>query len=208
MSYNNINNNPNSNYIYPQPYIDPMIYLNPYYSNATGYESNSQGYIDYSQFNENTNGQNYQTPENQEYSNIPPEEDFNIPYIPYYPPPNMSNNQQNMPNMILPNNQYQALPPNMQNQGIPNQNQQNMPNQSQQSMPNLNIPYNQMTYMQGMPYMGYIPPMPKPMYPANMFPNMYPEVFPPNMMYQSYPFMNMGSDMYSVNMEEFDEEEM
>ena len=50
--------------------------------------------------------------------------------------------------------------------------------------------------------------MPKPMYPANMFPNMYPEVFPPNMMYQSYPFMNMGSDMYSVNMEEFDEEEM
>ena len=59
----NDNSNSNSNYIYPQPYIDPMVYLNPYYSNATGYQNNSQGYveytnpnngyIDYSQFNDN-----------------------------------------------------------------------------------------------------------------------------------------------------------
>ena len=36
MSNNNRNDNSKPNYIYPQPYIDPMVYLNPYYSNATG----------------------------------------------------------------------------------------------------------------------------------------------------------------------------
>ena len=225
MNNNNRKDNLNSNYIYPQPYIDPMVYLNPYYSNAQGYQYNNPGYVDYSQFNSgyidysqfndnqnNLNEQNYIKDENEEYTNIPPEEDFNIPYIPYFPPSNMPNNQQNIPNMILPNTQYQALPPNMWNQGMPNQNQQNMPpNQNQQGIPNqnfqnMNIPYNQMSYMQYMPYMGYIP-MQKPMYPTNMFPNMYPEVFP-NMMYPNYPFMNVGPNMNSVNMEEFDEEEM
>ncbi|MFQ7118987.1 MAG: hypothetical protein ACLRPW_02415 [Intestinibacter sp.] len=49
MSNNKRNDNSksNSNYIYPQPYIDPMVYLNPYYSNATGYQNNSQGYVEY-----------------------------------------------------------------------------------------------------------------------------------------------------------------
>ena len=45
MSNNNRNDNSKPNYIYPQPYIDPMVYLNPYYSNATGYQYNSQGYV-------------------------------------------------------------------------------------------------------------------------------------------------------------------
>lgn len=225
MNNNNRKENVNSNYIYPQPYIDPMVYLNPYYSsNMQGYQYNNNqgyidysqfnnGYIDYSQFNENQNNttpeQNYVKNQNEEYTNIPPEEDFNIPYIPYYPPSNMSSNTQNIPNMILPNTQYQGLPPNMGNQGFTNQNQQNpnpqgIPNQNFQ---NMNIPYNQMSYIhQPMPYIGYVP-MTKPMYPANMFPNMYPEVFP-NMMYPNYPFVNMGPDMSNINMEEFDEEEM
>lgn len=66
MSNNNRNDNSKPNYIYPQPYIDPMVYLNPYYSNATGYQNNSQGYVeytnpnngyvDYSQFNDNQIG--------------------------------------------------------------------------------------------------------------------------------------------------------
>ena len=30
MNNNNRKDNLNSNYIYPQPYIDPMVYLNPY----------------------------------------------------------------------------------------------------------------------------------------------------------------------------------
>ena len=224
MNNNNRKENVNSNYIYPQPYIDPMVYLNPYYSNMQGYQYNNNqgyidysqfnnGYIDYSQFNENQNNtppeQNYVKDENEELTNIPPEENFNIPYIPYYPPSNMPNNTQNIPNMILPNTQYQGLPPNMGNQGFTNQNQQNqnpqgMPNQNFQ---NMNIPYNQMSYIHpSMPYMGYVP-IPKPMYPANMFPNMYPEMFP-NMMYPNYPFVNMGPDMSNINMEEFDEEEM
>ena len=47
MSNNNRNDNSKPNYIYPQPYIDPMVYLNPYYSNATGYQYNSQGSVSY-----------------------------------------------------------------------------------------------------------------------------------------------------------------
>ena len=31
MNNNNRKENVGSNYIYPQPYIDPMVYLNPYY---------------------------------------------------------------------------------------------------------------------------------------------------------------------------------
>ena len=55
MSNNKRNDNSksNSNYIYPQPYIDPMVYLNPYYSNATGYQNNSQGYVEYTTFKDN-----------------------------------------------------------------------------------------------------------------------------------------------------------
>ena len=141
MSNNNRNDNSKPNYIYPQPYIDPMVYLNPYYSNATGYQYNSQGYveypnnpgyIDYSQFNDNqtndstdqnltnNNLMNNNTDNAEEYTNIPYDEDFNIPSIPYFPQTNMPNSQQGMPNMILPNQQYQSLPPNMENQGVDN----------------------------------------------------------------------------------------
>ena len=116
--------------------------------------------------------------------------------------------------MILPNPQYQSLPPNMgnQGQGIGNQNQPNM------NMQDMNYQNPNMVNQGAMPYCmpmypypnmmgGYIP-MPKPpMYPAGMFPNMYPEIMP-NMMYPNYPFVNAGPGMPSVNMEEFDEEEM
>ena len=235
MSNNNRNDNSKPNYIYPQPYIDPMVYLNPYYSNATGYQYNSQGYveypnntgyIDYSQFNDNqtndstdqnltnNNLMNNNTDNAEEYTNIPYDEDFNIPSIPYFPQTNMPNSQQGMPNMILPNPQYQSLPPNMgnQGQGIGNQNQPNM-NMQDMNYQNPNI-VNQGAMPYGMPMYpypnmmgGYIP-MPKPpMYPAGMFPNMYPEIMP-NMMYPNYPFVNAGPGMPSVNMEEFDEEEM
>ena len=235
MSNNNRNDNSKPNYIYPQPYIDPMVYLNPYYSNATGYQYNSQGYveypnntgyIDYSQFNDNqtndstdqnltnNNLMNNNTDNAEEYTNIPYDEDFNIPSIPYFPQTNMPNAQQGMPNMILPNPQYQSLPPNMgnQGQGIGNQNQPNM-NMQDMNYQNPNM-VNQGAMPYGMPMYpypnmmgGYIP-MPKPpMYPAGMFPNMYPEIMP-NMMYPNYPFVNAGPGMPSVNMEEFDEEEM
>ena len=230
MSNNNRNDNSKPNYIYPQPYIDPMVYLNPYYSNATGYQYNSQGYveypnnpgyIDYSQFNDNQtndstdqNLMNNNTDNAEEYTNIPYDEDFNIPSIPYFPQTNMPNSQQGMPNMILPNQQYQSLPPNMgnQGQGIGNQNQPNM-NMQDMNYQNPNM-VNQGAMPYGMPMYpypnmmgGYIP-MPKPpMYPAGMFPNMYPEIMP-NMMYPNYPFVNAGPGMPSVNMEEFDEEEM
>lgn len=245
MSNNNRNDNSKPNYIYPQPYIDPMVYLNPYYSNATGYQYNSQGYveypnpntgyIDYSQFNDTQSNEstdqnlmNNNTSNAEEYTNIPYEEDFNIPSIPYFPPVNMPNAQQGMPNMILPNPQYQSLPPNMESQGIQNnQNQQQQPQQMQQmQQPQQNINPQDMQNMnyqnpnmmnQGMPYgvpmqpnmMGVYVPMPKPpMYPVGMFPNMYPEM-PPNMMYYpNYPFVNVAPGMPSVNMEEFDEEEM
>ena len=97
MSNNNRNDNSKPNYIYPQPYIDPMVYLNPYYSNATGYQYNSQGYveypnntgyIDYSQFNDNPANtypdQNYINNNTYdsggEYTNIPAE-DINIPSV-------------------------------------------------------------------------------------------------------------------------------
>ena len=233
MSNNKRNDNSksNSNYIYPQPYIDPMVYLNPYYSNATGYQNNSQGYveytnpnngyIDYSQFNDNATNtypdQNYINNNTYdsggEYTNIPAE-DFNIPSVPYFQQPNIANPQQNIPNMILPNPQYQSLPPNMGNQGqcIGNQNQPNM-NMQDMNYQNPNM-VNQGAMPYGMPMYpypnmmgGYIP-MPKPpMYPAGMFPNMYPEIMP-NMMYPNYPFVNAGPGMPSVNMEEFDEEEM
>lgn len=254
MSNNKRNDNSNSNYIYPQPYIDPMVYLNPYYSNATGYQNNSQGYveytnpnngyIDYSQFNDNAANtypdQNYINNNTYdstgEYTNIPAE-DFNIPSVPYFQQPNMANPQQNMPNMILPNPQYQSLPPNMSNQGqgMGNQNQQNMnmqdmnyqnpnyqdtsyQNQQNANMQDMNYQNPNMVNQGAMPYgmpmypypnmMGGYIPMPKPpMYPAGMFPNMYPEMMP-NMMYPNYPFVNAGPGMPSVNMEEFDEEEM
>lgn len=236
MSNNKRNDNSNSNYIYPQPYIDPMIYLNPYYSNATGYTNNSQGYveyqnpnngyIDYSQFNDsqmnyypNQNYINNNTYDNnQEYTNMPSEENFNIPSVPYFQPINMPNNHQNIPNMILPNPQYQSLPPNIQNQGIPNQNQQNLnyenSNYSKQQSSNIQDINYQNTIPYGMPMYpypdmmnGYIP-MPKPpMYPAGMFPNMYPEMMP-NIMNPNYPFVNAGPGMSNVNIEEFDEEEM
>ncbi len=152
MSNNNRNDNSKPNYIYPQPYIDPMVYLNPYYSNATGYQYNSQGYveypnnpgyIDYSQFNDNqtndstdqnltnNNLMNNNTDNAEEYTNIPYDEDFNIPSIPYFPQTNMPNSQQGMPNMILPNQQYQSLPPNMENQGVDNNLNQQVPQQQQ-----------------------------------------------------------------------------
>ena len=272
MSNNNRNDNSKPNYIYPQPYIDPMVYLNPYYSNATGYQYNSQGYveypnntgyIDYSQFNDNqtndstdqnltnNNLMNNNTDNAEEYTNIPYDEDFNIPSIPYFPQTNMPNSQQGMPNMILPNQQYQSLPPNMENQGVDNnlnqqvpQQQQPQSQQQQQQMQQIqqnqmqqpqmqqpsqnlnpqnmqNINYQNPNMMNpGMPYgvpmqpnmMGGYIPMPKPpMYPVGMFPNMYPEM-PPNIMYYpnypSYPFVNVSPGMPSVNMEEFDEEEM
>lgn len=194
----NIRNNQNPASIYPQPYIDPMVYLNPYYSNQTEYEYNQQGYVDYSQFNDNTIDENYTLEEGLEYTNIPPEDDFNIPYIPYYPPTNM-------PQMLLPNSNYQALPNSM---NIPNnQNMNTMPNN-----PNMNPMANNpnMNNMLVNPNMYY--QQPKPMYPINMYPNMYPpganQFMYPNMMPNFIPYWAINPDMSNINMEEFDEEEM
>lgn len=181
-----IRNNQISTPIYPQPYIDPMVYLNPYYSSQNEYQYTPQDYIDYNQFTDNLMDENYTLEEGLEYTNIAPEEDFNIPCIPYYPP-------NNLPQMILPGPNYQGLPQSMnmpQNTNMP----QNM------NMPQMQMPMQKPMYPANMYPNMYPQSMPQYVYP-NMLP---PNMFPPNMQ----PYWGMNPEMSNINIEEFDEEEM
>ena len=140
-------------------------------------------------------------------------------------PPNMENQgvdnnlNQQVPQQQQPQSQQQQMQQIQQNQMQQPQMQQPSQNLNPQNMQNINY-QNPNMMNPGMPYgvpmqpnmMGGYIPMPKPpMYPVGMFPNMYPEM-PPNIMYYpnypSYPFVNVSPGMPSVNMEEFDEEEM
>ena len=169
------------NYIYPRPYIDPMVYMNPYmtYGQFAGYQANPtiNGYVTYT----NPYAENPLNPDLSQVDNdsiYPTIEDINYSDVSAF----ADNNMSNYPNMNIPNMQ-----------GVPGMGMPNM-----QGMPGTNMPN-----MQSMPiYPGMFPgmfPMPNMMYPG-MFPGMFPM---PNMM---YPGMFPG--MPQINMEEFDEEEM
>ena len=163
MNYNNMypnrmSDNIDPNYIYPQPYIDPLMYMNPYVMN------NNQG----GNFNPNIN------PEYTTYSNQYVD---NPQFNPYddMPNSNMNTEFENNSNNSNMNNQMNdipmipMMPPNMMYPGM--------------------FPPNMM-------YPGIAPNM---MYPGMMFPG----TMPPNMMYPG-----MMPNMPTVNMDEFDEEEM
>ena len=188
MNYNMYSNNTNDqidpNYIYPRPYIDPMMYMNPYMMNGAqyaGYQTNPtmSGYTTYS----NPYAEN---PSNPDLSQI--DNDAVYPTIEDYSYPDIEAFSSNIPNMNM--------------QCTPNTNMPNM-NMNGMGMPGMNMPNT--PPMQGVPnlmYPGIFPNMymmPNMMYPG-MFPNMY---MMPNMM---YPGMFPG--MPQINMEEFDEEEM
>ena len=196
MNYNMYSNNTNDqidpNYIYPRPYIDPMMYMNPYMMNGAqyvGYQMNPtmSGYTTYS----NTYAENPSNPDLSQIDNgavYPTIEDYSYPDIEAF--------SSNIPNMNM-----QGMP-NMNMQCTPNTNMPNM-NMNGMGMPGMNMPNT--PPMQGVPnlmYPGMFPNMymmPNMMYPG-IFPNMY---MMPNMM---YPGMFPG--MPQINMEEFDEEEM
>ena len=159
MNYNNMypnrmSDNIDPNYIYPQPYIDPLMYMNPYVMN------NNQG----ANFNPNIN------PEYTTYSNQYVD---NPQFNPYEDMPNnnmnigFENNSNNGKMNDIP--MIPMMPPNMMFPGM--------------------FPPNMM-------YPGMAPNM---MYPGMMFPG----TVPPNMM-----FPGMMPNMPTVNMDEFDEEEM
>lgn len=172
MNYNNMypnrmSDNIDPNYIYPQPYIDPLMYMNPYIMN------NNQG----GNFNPSIN------PEYTTYSNQ---------YV---------DNPQFNPYEDMPNNNMNAEFENNSN----NSNMNNMNNMSNMNNQMNNIPMIPMM-PPNMMYPGMFPPnmmypgiAPNMMYPGMMFPG----TMPPNMMYPG-----MMPNMPTVNMDEFDEEEM
>ena len=169
MYPNRMGDNIDPNYIYPQPYIDPLMYMNPYYNNQNmnfnsspspnpEYNTYSNQYVDNPQYAQYENIPNQNTEvENQFQNNMNMNPNMN-------PNMNMNNNGNNIP--IIP-----MMPPNMM-------------------YPGMMVP----------PNMMYPNPMSSMMYPGIMYPGM---MMPPNMMYPG-PMTNIPT----VNMEEFDEEEM
>ncbi|MEG0857751.1 MAG: hypothetical protein RRZ84_05530 [Romboutsia sp.] len=146
------------NYIYPQPYIDPLMYMNPY---AMNNESMAN-------YNANMGGIEYSTYSNQ-YADNPTYAsyiDMNDDDDNYYTDDmyNMNNNMTNATNIPV-------MPPSM---------------------------------FPGMMFPGMVPPNMMP--PGMMNQGM---MVPPNMMYPGMmPYMNMMPNIPTINMEEFDEEEM
>lgn len=167
MNYNNMypnrmSDNIDPNYIYPQPYIDPLMYMNPYVMN-----NNQSG-----NFNQNIN------PEYSTYSNQ---------YV---------DNQQFNPYGDIPNN-------NMNEEFENNGSMNDMNNQMNNQMNNIPMipmmPPNMMFPGMFPPNMMYPGMTPNMMYPGAMFPG----AMPPNMMYPG-----VMQNIPTVNMDEFDEEEM
>ena len=119
MNYNNMysnrtNNNIDPNYIYPQPYIDPLMYMNPYTMNnsqmgnfnpveGSGYTTYFNQYVDNPQFNPYENMNNDMNMNNNMN---------NIPMIPMMPPNMM------YPGIFPPNMMFPSMPPNMSYQGM------------------------------------------------------------------------------------------
>ena len=163
MNYNNMypnrmSDNIDPNYIYPQPYIDPLMYLNPYVIN------NSQ----FGNFNPNIN------PEYTTYSNKYAD---NPQFTPYedIPNNNMNLELENGGNINNTNNEMSNIPI------IP------------MVAPNMMLPG---MFPPNMMFPGIAPNM---MLPGMMFPG----TVPSNMMYPG-----MIPNIPTVNMDEFDEEEM
>ena len=202
MNYNMYTNRPNDNidpnYIYPRPYIDPMMYVNPYMpygSQFSNYQMDPKmtNYPTYTNtFTENPpNPDLTQIDDNSVYPTI--EDGDPIGIDPFYP---------TQPNM----NGY----PNTNNPGM----NSNMPSMNMNTPGmNSNPQDTTMSYPPGM-FPGMSPGM---MYPPGMFPGMFPNMmyppsmFPgmfPNMMYPPGMFPGMFPNMPPINMEEFDEEEM
>ena len=132
MNYNNMysnraNNNIDPNYIYPQPYIDPLMYMNPYTMTnsqmgnfnpveGSGYTTYFNQYVDNPQFNpyENMNNNNI----NGEYNNT---SNINNNNNNMNNDMNMNNNMNNIPMipMMPPNMMYPGIfPPNMMFPGV------------------------------------------------------------------------------------------
>ncbi|HBI91132.1 MAG TPA: hypothetical protein DDY58_01125, partial [Terrisporobacter glycolicus] len=100
MNYNNMypnrmSDNIDPNYIYPQPYIDPLMYMNPYVmnNNQSGnfnqninpeYSTYSNQYVDNQQFNPYENMPNNMQEEFENNNNM--NDMNNIPMIPMMPP--------------------------------------------------------------------------------------------------------------------------
>lgn len=183
MFSNNKNDELNPNFIYPRPYIDPMLYMN-YYSSDSNQVQNTQP---------NTMSMeehmNYMNP----YMNSPimgnNTFDNNIDYDDYYPSVDMNNQNNNTQgmsnNQTMNQNQFQNPNMNM----IPNM--QYMPN-NMMPCPMPCMPNNMM--MPGMMFPWMMPNM-------NMMPNnmMFPWMMSPYMMMPGVP---------QIHLEEFDEEEM
>ena len=137
MNYNNMypnrmNDNIDPNYIYPQPYIDPLMYMNPYImNNNTGgnfntntipdYTTYSNQYVNNPQLNPQNdipnNNMNTEFQKDNNIDNINSQMN-NIPMIPMTPPnmmyPNMFNNNMMYPSMMFPG----TMPPNMMYPGM------------------------------------------------------------------------------------------
>lgn len=129
MNYNNMytNKRPDSidpNYIYPQPYLDPIMYMNPYAMsnealasyNPLEYESYSNPYVDnnpYDNLEDEYFFDNMYNPNNDTGMHM------NNPIIPMMPPPNMMfpgmAPYMNMmpPNMMNPNSMFPGMMPYM-----------------------------------------------------------------------------------------------
>ena len=185
MYFNKTNDNIDPNYIYPQPYIDPLMYMNPYNMNNGQMGNLNQG-----------TGSEYPTYFNQYVDNplFNPYENMNNG--------NINGGFENNPNM---NNN------NMNNYNGNNYNGNNNNANNDVDYMN-NIPMIPMMPMMppNMMYPGMFPPnMMFPGMPPGMPPNMtyqgmmYPGTFPPNMMYPG-----VMQNIPTVNMDEFDEEEM
>ena len=192
MYQNRMNDSVDQNYIYPQPYIDPIMYMSPYTMNdlpAQNYNPNySLGNINANPQYSIYSNQYVDNPQLSPYDNI---SDANINS-------NISNS-----NMETNNNMNNDMNGSMNNV---NQNMNSNIGNNMDATPN-NIPI--------------IPMMPSNMFSSGMMPpnmvhpNMiYPGMMPPNMMYphlvclpnMMYP--GMMPNMPAINMEEFDEEEM
>ena len=121
MYPNRMGDNIDPNYIYPQPYIDPLMYMNPYYNNQNmnfnsspspnpEYNTYSNQYVDNPQYApyENIPNQNTEV-ENQFQNNMNMNPNMNmnnngnnIPMIPMMPPNMMYPGMMVPPNMMYP----------------------------------------------------------------------------------------------------------
>lgn len=121
MYPNRMGDNIDPNYIYPQPYIDPLMYMNPYYNNQNmnfnsspspnpEYNTYSNQYVDNPQYApyENIPNQNTEV-ENQFQNNMNMNPNMNmnnngsnVPMIPMMPPNMMYPGMMMPPNMMYP----------------------------------------------------------------------------------------------------------